>query len=109
MQETRVIQQNLEDPASQPRPQQSSPISKDPPSQKNRKVKDRPAFGLFESLDTFAALAEEEGGVLDLEAAAAVPDTELRRYLEQSLIDPKLIPTLRKVQPATLMAKHQKI
>ena len=58
---------------------------------------ERRGLELWESLNTFAALTEWEGGVLDLEAAAAVPEIEQRQYLEQSLVELNLIPTMRKV------------
>ena len=85
----------------QPIPQPNSPDTKASP--RKGQWGDRRGLGLWESLDTFAALAEGEGGVLDLEAAAAVPEIELRRYLEQSLLDPNLIPTLRNVRAPFLI------
>ncbi len=52
---------------------------------------------LRESLDTFAALEGGSGGLLDFEAAAAVPEKELKRYLQASQIDSNLLAGFRQV------------
>ena len=52
---------------------------------------------LRESLDAFAALEGGPGGLLDFEAAAAVPEKELKKYLQASQIDGSLLANFRQV------------
>lgn len=52
---------------------------------------------LRESLDTFAALEGGPAGLLDFEAAAAVPEKELKKYLQASQIDGSLLANFRQV------------
>lgn len=53
---------------------------------------------LRESLDTFAALeGGSGGGLLDFEAAAAVPEKDLKKYLQASQIDGSLLTNFRQV------------
>ena len=52
---------------------------------------------LRESLDTFAALEGGSGGLLDFEAAAAVPEKDLKKYLQASQLNGNLLAGYRQV------------
>lgn len=82
---------------------QESPVLRRSPAW-NDSQQEELAAPLQESLDTFAALEDKAGGVLDFDAAAAVPKEELRRYLQASQMDTSLIPELRKASHFTLSA-----
>ena len=97
-----TARQNNESAVGQPRYGQASPHWQDSPERGNTAERSPDVEAshnpMCESLDTFSAMEGFPGGVLDLEAAAALPDKEMKAFMQGSQLDRTLIPSLRKVR-----------